>query len=667
MSTNDALLEASENMQLGGNLTNHSLRNYFLSLAFPEQKSTAPPPFYTGMVFDSPVQGNFLRTVGDQTTKILERVRDDTFLFLWWPTLGANTMWCFGFVPRGAFSYPAPVPANIEYNMSPNTPRGMNATQPVIANILFSGALAVPFANQPGQTQMTFGIDLAENFSLVRSTSGMVSLYSDTIASGQFDLTGNVTGAVITDSRDVALTVDLDAYTASGLRSAAATKSECVFQQGIKDGVVLLAGPPQTQTFQSPEFDSRVELCGNFTTFSGTAIAAATTVASTDAAFGPVNDGFVFQWNHQYWCTPWNINVQAYPTQMTRSGMRTPADVPAAGVATLQLPAIDELGVVSFKCGVIIEPTPGYVAPSAVYPLIQTVVQATHVFAVADLDGGLNYTEVTEIKFGRICSVLGNATGPSVTTYSQENFEFNPATARGDGYGVNGKYLGTLLCTGGTVLNIDTAQSAVAGPFVTGRFVSITAIANTVNLPGACGPLRVLRVDSVGQGQTIKCQTTVNFQAVAQTNLAPFVQGAVAYSPIMTSLQGVVAAQLLFGANGRFRRVYKRSDYEAMWEEVKEMGLERLLAYAGQEPKQVAALSASGVWDAIAAGLGGLNTAMRLYGGGGEAAGQWRHHRQSGIAASADAAGVWGYDPASQIAGSGAMSSASGPWRRQRM
>lgn len=666
MSSEYALQEAAENMQIGGNLTNESVRNYLLALSFPEKKSTAPPPFYTGMVFGSPVQGSFLRTIGDQTTKINERVRDDTFMLIWWPTLGANTMWNFGFVPRNATSYPG-APISITPNLVPNTPRGMNTTQPVIAMIVFNSTLAIPFASQPGQTQMAFGIDLAENFSLVRSTSGMISLYSDTIASGQFDLTGNVTASVITDTRDVARTADKDGYPAAALRSAAAAKSENVFQHGVKDGCIVLAGPPQTQTFQSPEYDIRVETVGDFIVFdSSNFVAGAAATGPSPGTSTQVQDGYVYQWNNQVWVTPWDTDVLAYPSQDTSGISRPQTDTVAAGVQHLHLPAIDELGVMSFEVDVYLTPNAWVPSAGTVYVLLQTVVQATHVFAVAELDGGLTYTQIDECRTGRVISTLGMQRG-SVSAQQIETFKFNPCVHRETGFGVTGKYIGTLISVGAAPLYNDTSITNETGPITTGGFKRISVVANTVNLPGACGPVRILRADSIGQGQTVKCETTVNFQAVAQTNLAPFVKEAVAYSPVMTSLQGVVAAQLLFGANGRFRRVYKRSDYEAMWEIVKDMSLEKLLSYAGEDPNQVAALSASGVWDAIAAGLGGMNTAMRLYGGAGEAAGQWRHARLHGPASSADAAGTWGYDPMSQLAGSGAMSSASGPWRRQRM
>lgn len=534
-----------------------NLAQYVGSQVAPELLTAAPPPFFTERNMVTTITASCQQIVTDPSTKTGEGVPDNTFVLIWFPQWAGNAIVRFGIVPKGAQSNPGtviPAPPVV----GPYTYPVISFTTPgacSIFNVKYNSELALPYDVQSGVTQMAFEPNLQENFRSVRAISGSMQVKSDTIAAGSLSISGQGSGFVVSDTRIVAQT-NGGAYTIAAMRANAETKRDSVVNVGMQDGVKVLLGPPTTQQFCPADYKGHVALDGDYQVYpyvgGGTWGG-----ASAITGYGMRTDsGAVQNWIGSIWATPWDTQVDAYNTNLLV--MPTNAYVgraTAISPSVVKLAPINEGGVYCYKMLTKWR----MVSANNLFAQMQTVANAQHVFATVSPNGAVRYLVVSETKRGAVTtSTVPTAVGAGPGDYD-ESWEFDASWARYEGLLFMGKYIGTLLQFG--IASIwDVAALNIQ---LEGSIVGISAFANTVATPGACGPVRIIRVDSVAAGQNVQCSAAINVQATLQSQKAAFVKDEVAFSPNVSRLEDVPISQMMFNGNGPFKRVYTIKEHAA--------------------------------------------------------------------------------------------------------
>lgn len=534
-----------------------NLATYVGSQVAPERLTAAPPPFFTERNLLATITASSQQIVTDPATKTGEGVPDNTFVMMWFPQWSGNAIVRFGIVAKGKESNPGTV--------IPVPPVVGPYTYPVITfatagpcsifNVKYNSELALPYAVQSGVTQMAFEPNLNENFRSVRAISGSMQVKSDTIAAGSLSISGVGSGFVVSDTRIVAQTTG-GAYTVAAMQANCETKRDAVINVGMQDGVKVLLGPPTTQAFCPAEYKGHVALDGDFQVYPAVP---GGTWGGTSAITGygmNTDSGAVQNWIGSIWATPWDTQVDAYNTNLLV--MATAANVGRAvaiSPSVLKLAPINEGGVYCYKMLTKWR----MVSSNNLFAQMQTVANAQHVFATVSPNGAVRYLVVSETKRGAVTTTtVPTAVGAGPGDYD-ESWEFDASWARYEGLLFMGKYIGSLLQFG--IASIwDVAALNIQ---LEGTIVGVSAFANTVATPGACGPVRIIRVDSVAAGQNVQCSAAINVQATLKSQKAAFVKSEVAFNPDVARLEDVPISQMMFNGNGPFKRVYTNSEHAA--------------------------------------------------------------------------------------------------------
>jgi hypothetical protein len=124
---------------------------------------------------------------------------------------------------------------------------------------------------------------------------------------------------------------------------------------------------------------------------------------------------------------------------------------------------------------------------------------------------------------------------------------------------VQGMYLGTAI----TVYQTNSGgTTSTAGSMVQIGVVNIQARSRTLYNDGELGPLRVIRWDSLGNGQQIKVDGVLKVQCIPEGTLAPFVQNASMYSDTAHNLNAITFLAELYNGESPIRRNWTGKAYD---------------------------------------------------------------------------------------------------------
>lgn len=97
---------------------------------------------------------------------------------------------------------------------------------------------------------INIGPDLEKNFSKVRLVAGVVQLEGAAVSISAATLTGTITTAVISDTRD--LTVPGQCYSVASLAQQSVSRKDVIKTMKLDEGATLIVGPDYRRTYSNP-------------------------------------------------------------------------------------------------------------------------------------------------------------------------------------------------------------------------------------------------------------------------------------------------------------------------------------------------------------------------------------------------------------------------------
>ena len=621
----------------------------------PVGQQVAPPNLGDQSSFSKAITGTGLFPVGNDLALIGEQVPTQSGMMLWLPQRGVLSMYHMGFVPQGSTVLTAGggISTRGLYG-GPWNLQGTAATK-TVASLTYIGTLAIPYSHTGKDSQVTLAPSLAGDFSSTKAYSGILTVTMDAVGIGATALTGEISAAAISDTRNVSQINTagvIGSYSVVDLGQQAVTQQDSLRLESAMDGAVALVGSDFAKIFTNPDSDRVFNRQGAFQqyTYPAVTIPNYAFFASWPAVDVNRTTNIPTVLFHQ-WITPWQIQLAA------------PAGQPA--ITQNIVGPIDEAGTldIAVHFGMNFN-NPSTPAPHLVYgDMFHVIVTATHVFGACSSDGSISYTELSQQ--GPILELV--TAPPSAALVFQYDDTFNGTEQRRVSMAATGKYLGTYLAA---IVTIKSQVDPGNGAIITGfnvNAISTSVLAPTINSPGACGPARVIRWDSVTAGQLVKASALLNVQVVPQGAIAPYTQQAAATIDQIGNVNIIPWIQRLYNGSHGLRRILTKTHYDDFLRNIlPQLSAEKIAGWAQRDDSLATASHAAGIFGSLggtlAGPLGGIlgGLADGIFGSAGQF-GACGGDGDYGAAGQFGAAGKFG--AAGQFGSAGSMMGGS---RRQR-
>jgi hypothetical protein len=554
---------------------------------------------------DNPPQGT--TTMQGVSNTAREKIPTATGAVIWQPNRGAGSLYTFGIVPAGANAFTTSVTnTNISLNVaiaSTTTTQAypanglalitMNATSGNFVNLFYKFPVPVPYNGINPNDIIQISPNLSDSFSLVRLFSGDVRVICDTVPIGNTALNGYLSCGAFTDSRDVTQVVQSGGQTANCLDPSDLVQTSVTRKEGLKEinvmkGIITLVGSDIQPFYAPPQTDITDVVNAFWTTYNLTPIAPAffgnggNVPVNGQGLSYPVLAGFI---------SPWNI-------QMSESGSGTlpvynninTSPINLNGCLDIQL----IVGATNFQ--------QNGVAVANYYWRLR--VTFTHIFG--NCTSGPTYamsylsqSEVTFVDFAPSEPFIGVPSNPLFANYPQyqgiivTNPRMYPQNMTSAGTG--GMYLGTQITCSWEFPQTTQGGTATLQNSPTLTFCTAQVRARSLYNPGEIGPTRVVRWDSMSDGQYLKIDGCINCQCIPEGVIAPFVQGQAMFADTAHNLNVMTMLSELYNGNTPVSRNYVLEEYLQHASGLfQEFGPEHILQWAN--PKLTGTASAAGMF-----------------------------------------------------------------------
>lgn len=610
----------------------------------PRNHKMAPPSFSTRTSFSQSVELNMEYEVPLASDLVNESCPHDTGAVLWFLNQGVDSIFHCGFAPIGAVSY-------FESMGLRPWPR-VNCVNNRFLSLTYTAPLLLPYGGSDGvyqaaeETLIQLAPALEKNFSRTRLYGGavMAETLTDAKIFENYNQNGRFSVGAIADTRDIAQIYQgtgWTAYSQTNLATSSITSKEAIKSCPANRGIVTLVGPDSAPTFSSPNHQNNDILCSEFSVINVPLYADEISMPMTGlfSAFPPDQT----YGTHSAWITPWQISAQVIPTAVSSH-------------SNIQLPAIDETGCLDIDMyfpelyldgdfSTIQAGSPGFVGDTN---QADFVVQFSNVYAAIGKQGRIIYnTEVTTCT-KRLCdfhtlSINGGAINPITGNFTpapdaskagnSDNFTARSRPRMQADHSASGSHQASFTRVGkyvGTFVQYYARYSGTylhAGPnckVVVPAQPLFRIRARSVDMPGACGPCRVLRYDNLNEKDTLRIDGILNVQCVPQSSLAPFTQSASMFNPETSDFNMLPWLVLMFNSSTELKRNWTKEEYFMLMQQLGQLtSIERIVEWSARDEKLRVSGQAAGLFSDIASFggnlLGGLVGRPQL----GEQAGQW--------------------------------------------
>jgi hypothetical protein len=656
----DSLMEARSNTNLGFIKTALAPRHY--NVAPSSDVGGAPsfnkpvdyactytvtaPVAYTPPATDA---GNILGIV-DQNQQS-EEVAGDTGMILWLVANGVDAIYHMGFVrpnarSGGVIRVQTPV-ANCQPGLSPEynqTLRGLGlqgdwpgaSGQPPLAafSVNESGCPALNFEwrspvalPRTGDSTIQISPALEKNFSRSRLFAGVFNIDGSAVPIGVTALTGEFSAGAIASTRDIARDTsgtEVTCYDVSALSQQSVTAHDGLKLIPLKDGVTTIVGPDFPEQFSTPQQITSDFVEGEWATFTIPAPANIGSATPPQVADLPIQAFETF-------ISPWDCDMYSGSNSGTFFN-NSFISAPGAKYTRIQTNTLDETGVLDIDVTI-----PWDLTLSANMSTTGGLtIYAKHVFCTVNPNGTVNYNCFSEAKevirdkhdeFADDFMALrrqgdsNSARYPTVASFRPRRFRSS--------FVDTGKYIGTYVQA-----SVHVVNRTGTGGFCNWGFddIRIDVRARGIDKAGRVGMAHILRYDNVSNGQTLTMRGKALVQCVAEGEVAPFVQSAIATAPVAVDAQTLVLLRLLFrgGFGGRFCRNYRTNNYEdnitMLARTLTPAKLKQILTDSEEGVTTAVAAQAAGIFGTLGGAVGGV--ADSLFGSAGtfgQAAGTFGH------------------------------------------
>jgi hypothetical protein len=448
----------------------------------PHDYDTMPADISNKSAFSQTVDTNLSYTVpevpglGFETKGQNLAVPDDRGMLFWLPNFGVDNMWHMGFVQQDTLSvYPTVIPAydasrKDAYNptITPNSPLNAGFYDPynLFRGISFDGELVLPYKGNDQGQYLKLAPALQTNFSKTRLYAGAVQVWSSTMGSGKFSLSGTVSTGAIQDTRDVAQKQNggsFVAYSTVDLVQSSVTPRDGIKETNLESGVVAVVGSDIPAEFTAPDAIRVERTRGEWQPYD----VSGTTDFPVQSVFDIQPNGTGFQGvgklyiSSMTWVTPWRTSMYAWPSGTVpypTSNQPFVGTMPNTGDQSL--PALNrfitdpigEVDTLNVKWQGVCGFNLSAFQTADVGGSVQVVVLGTHVFASLNhRDRSIQYSMITEEKIASTIS-LGQGSPGYTETPPAVQAEANPALCSAEfdprQYMLdfkNGKYIGTAI------------------------------------------------------------------------------------------------------------------------------------------------------------------------------------------------------------------------------
>lgn len=483
----------------------------------------------------------------------------------------------------------------------------------------WTGPVALPRSG--ANNGINAGPDIGKNFSKVRTYAGIVQLEGNAVAVGASSLTGAISTAVISDTRDLSYVLQngntQESYPVASMSQQSVTRGEVLKSVKLEQGATMLIGPDYSRDFASPDRLATIRAHGEMRTITQTI-----QMAAGGMIFNRTLNGGEFFTVHpsapySLFVTPWSTDfVVAY-------GSSTALASTQANHNNINVGPIDEMGTLDVEVTIPWMPWVGNGSDNNAFDVqVKLVVNFIHFFCNINDNGTINYNTFSETQsevksstemrytssFGQT-AVTGQSHIQTGTAFKSSAGKFRTSFTDKSG----GKYCGTYVQPSFTVIGDAYLIGAVPFACATNQPI-IRVAATTIDESGAVGPAHIVRYDGVTKDQQLIVRGMSLVEGIANGILAPYVQnkGAKQLSVFNPRVQTLL--QELFETSPYFKRCMTTKYYtEVVLPFVDKMQSGHLLEEAEDKPSLAVAASASGLFGAIGAGLGGV--ADHLFGG----------------------------------------------------
>lgn len=660
MSKSDSSVSAS------GSRYGHN-KAWIQQTAAPALYNTMPPSTNHPSAVFKKVTVDHSFTVPMLPINAVQQALPGTGLILWFPKLGVDTILHQGIIPQntacvrevntaGFSNNNVTLSVNslsnsIQTNSSGNMTTGVSA-------FIFTKALAVP------RLDAVIKIDppLQKTFSQSRVYGGEISIWSDTVAGGNLNLTGTCAAAVISDTRDICQSEDgVDAYAWTSLNQAARTWKECTNEITVADGVTTIQGSDIAPDFSAPDSLNDVRMFGGW----DNPYQYPTITRTCDFSQGPsVNTAGRAQIPiMSAWYSPCAVNQsEGFGNQ----GVGTSAYAFTAGILpdnAIVIPTLAETSTVQVKFDAHLNISNVVFAGGAVpdtFGVSFDVVVEHYFCGLMNSYGSNTSIPVVGAPNIRVLRTVRSITGkvedfggdpsgvPSTQLETQAPTTLSCYSNIDDEYikkggaPLFGKFIGCKIyvCArayGG--LTGETARFDVNlfsyAPLTKDQGVTdfpnayadnitgpqIAFLSPEINQEGTCGPCHIIRYSDVGGGQQVRINGMLNTQSVAKGSLAPFVQDQVMNAKIAEDVNVLPLTWILYNGDTEFKMSWERPLYR-QWINtfIRHLGTETFSDIAEGDSRAATAMDAAGLFSGIIGGLGNAigGTLDSIVGGSGQ-------------------------------------------------
>jgi hypothetical protein len=555
-----------------GQSVNGSVLDLVRTSVAPRLFQTAPPNYYTQTSFtkDISLNANFAVDDSGLAASTAERVPTQTGLVIWQTNRGAASVYRYGIVPQGATVVSSEVGGGNERTRGFYLGGNWQGDE---YRLTWQNSVAVPYNSIVNQDTIKLSPDLAQSFSAVRVYAGDIRMVCDTVPIGNTALNGYFSIGSFSDLRDVsqvsesgAVQAVQNAYSPPDLVQSSVTSKEGIKEISAMRGVVALVGSDIQPFFMSPNVDEDDVYDAGFTTYfiNGVANGAGSTTYTGIAAADVT--GARKHYFAKSWFSPWGTTVAAVAATNNPAGQ--------IGYENFAVDTINPTGVLDFELDFRFR---GNQEVNDVD--IEVIACFTHIFVTCSTT---NYactynTEIEEFKYrvpkNRVAYVehfccksypkmkQTSFTKPQPAAQNMHALTGNSGQACRSG----GMYLGTSCviyaynATGGAAL--PATDAANFGTSI--NSIAMRVRARSIYGMGELGPSRVIRWDSMSNGQSINFSGFIRCQCIPEGNIAPFVQKQAMFSDTCHNMNSIPALAEIYNGKGPIKRNWIGDHYDA--------------------------------------------------------------------------------------------------------
>lgn len=586
---NYLIREQNEEMQQSFNaaeqpeLTGNRVLQIVAGTLDPRRMNTAPPAFSSLTAFKHEVTKDMSSAIVDDALLVNEKVPSTSGLILDFVQRGVGDTYRMGIVPARATSNQVPIPY---ITGSEGTPNGDLSG----LLLIYNSPVPIPYFDD-GINQIQVGPNLAENFSLTRTFSSVLTVLSDTVPIGNTSTNGMFTGSAIADTRDMITSGSgiPTAFDIATLLQCSVNAKDAIKDVSVTVGMTSILGPDIPVMYGQPSLNNVVMGThgGSFTHKCNYVDRSTVTLATTSTTRMTLYTAFA---------SPCNVGLNAAAmgtlSNSNWTGLLDPAVNPTIDQFTI--PQINICGSVRYRIEIRNYNLRQSPSSDTVVGGPTLHITATDIFASALTTGAVKYTtrSCTKTQYLPAYNTLIDFAGNMSLVFDMDQADWS-----GSSLGTTGAYIGTFFrmfvlfdfLSGGSYTTVRVPIQI--------EDMYITCLPTSIYQPGELGPVRVIRWDNMSAGQVLRVSGMCNVQCVAQGSIAPFVQNAALRSDTGINLNVYPMLYELFnGYNIMFRRIWSHDDYLDMLDHLAEhIAPERIMIEGNN--KLITAAHAAGLFD----------------------------------------------------------------------